>query len=131
MVVIDTSAWIEYFRGGVPSIVRGVDSCLKHELVVVGDLIYCEVMQGIREARQRKEISALLLSLPCHDMVGFEIANRAAENYRLMRARGVTVRKTIDVFIGTFCVQRGFQLLHFDRDFDHMAPYIGLDVWKP
>lgn len=128
MVIVDTSAWIEYFRDGQAEVVEKVDRCLEQDIVGIGDLVYCEVVQGIRAPRHRAEVSSLLLSLPHFDMVGFYIAEQAAANYRLLRSRGITVRKTIDVLIGTFCVERGFQLIHHDSDFDLMAPHIGLDT---
>jgi predicted nucleic acid-binding protein len=126
--MVDTSAWIEYFRGGLPRIVSQVDLCLEQDLVGIGDLVYCEVMQGIRSPRERSEVSSLLLALPQFDMVGFSMAERSAANYRLLRSKGVTVRKTIDVLIGTFCAEHGLQLLHHDSDFDLMARHIGLDI---
>jgi len=128
MVIIDTSAWVEYFRDGEPSVVNKVDGLLDLELVGVGDLVYCEIMQGIASESQRRRVSALLTSLPGFNMVGFSIAEKAAANYRLLRSRGVAVRKTIDVIIGTFCAENHVQLVHHDRDFDLMAPYIGLNV---
>ena len=128
MVMVDTSAWIEFFRGGVPRIVTKVDLCLEQKLVGIGDLMYCEVMQGIRSPRERGTVSALLLSLPQFDMVGFRMAEKSASNYRLLRSKGVTVRKTIDVLIGTFCAEHGLQLIHHDSDFDLMAKHIGLDI---
>jgi predicted nucleic acid-binding protein len=126
--MVDTSAWIEYFRGGLPRIVNKVDLCLEQDLVGIGDLVYCEVMQGIRAPRQRAEVSSLLLSLPQFDMVGFSMAEKSASNYRLLRSKGVTVRKTIDVLIGTFCAEHGLRLIHHDSDFDLMAEHIGLDI---
>ncbi len=126
MVIVDTSAWIEYFQDGDPGVSDKVDRSLGREGVGIGDLIYCEVMQGIRSSRQRREVSSLLLSLPRFEMVGFAMAERSAANYRLLRSRGVTVRKTIDVLIGTFCAERGIPLIHRDSDFDLMAPHIGL-----
>ena len=128
MVIVDTSAWIEYLGGGVPAIVNKVDLCLDQDLVGIGDLIYCEVMQGIRSPRERREVSGLLLSLPQFDMVGFTMAEKSASNYRLLRSKGVTVRKTIDVLIGTFCVEHGLPIIHHDSDFDLMAKHIGLDI---
>lgn len=128
MVIVDTSAWIEYFRGGLPRVTDKVDQCLRQDLVGIGDLVYCEVMQGIRSPRERTEVSSLLLSLPQFEMVGFIVAEKAASNYRLLRSKGVTVRKTIDVLIGTFCVERGLSLVHHDSDFDAMAKHIGLDI---
>ena len=128
MVIIDTSAWIEYFKNGRPAVVKKVDHFLDKELIGISDLIYCEVMQGIRKPRERTEVAALFLSLPHYDMVGFGIAEKSASNYRLLRAKGVTVRKTIDVLIGTFCAENGLPLIHHDRDFDIMAPHIGLNI---
>lgn len=128
MVIVDTSAWIEYLRDGVPSVVAKVDRCLDRDLVGIGDLIYCEVMQGIRSPRERAEVSSLLLSLPHFELVGFGIAEKSAANYRLLRSHGVTVRKTIDVLIGTFCAEHGFQVVHHDSDFDLMARHIDLEV---
>ena len=128
MVIVDTSAWIEYFRGGIHPVVEKVDRCLDQDLVGIGDLVYCEVMQGIRSTRVQNEVGALLLSLPQFDMVGFTIAEKSAANYRLLRSKGVTVSKTIDVLLGTFCSEHGLQIVHNDSDFDLMAKYIGLDV---
>jgi hypothetical protein len=67
-----------------------------------------------------------LLSLPYADIVGQEVALASAQNYRLLRAKGVTVRKTIDVIIATFCILGGHVLLHGDRDFEPMAEHLGL-----
>lgn len=128
MVMVDTSAWIEFFRGGLPSVVNKVDLCLERDLVGIGDLVYCEVMQGIRSPRAKGEVSTLLLSLPRFEMVGFIMAEKSASNYRLLRSKGVTVRKTIDVLIGTFCAEHGLPLIHHDSDFDLMAKHIGLDT---
>ena len=128
MVMVDTSAWVEYFRGGVPDVAKRVDLCLDQDRVGIGDLVYCEVMQGIRSPRERSEVSGLLLSLPQFSMVGFNMAEKSASNYRLLRSRGVTIRKTIDVLIGTFCAEHGLRLIHNDSDFDLMATHIGLDT---
>lgn len=128
MVIVDTSAWIEYFGGGAPRIVKKVDSSLERDIVGIGDLIYCEVVQGIRSTRERRKVSSLLLALPRFDMVGFRMAEKSAANYRLLRSKGVTVRKTIDVLIGTFCAEHGLRFIHYDSDFDLMAKHIGLKI---
>jgi predicted nucleic acid-binding protein len=128
MVIVDTSAWVEYLQNGQASVVKKVDDCLEQDIVGIGDLIYCEVMQGIRSPRQRRQVSSLLLSLQQFEMVGFGIAEKSAGNYRLLRSKGVTVRKTIDVLIGTFCAEHGFQIAHNDSDFTLMANHIGLDI---
>ncbi len=130
MVIVDTSAWIEYFRNGITSVVKTVDYCLERDLVGIGDLVYCEVIQGIRSNRDRGQVSSLLLSLPHYNMAGFEIAEKAAQNYRLLRSKGFTVRKTIDVIIGTFCAENGFEIVHNDRDLKLMARHIGLEQYE-
>ena len=128
MIIVDTSAWAEYFMGGIPLVVDKVDQCLEQDFVGIGDLVYCEVMQGIRSPRERSQVSALLLSMPQFDMVGFSIAEKSADNYRLLRSKGITVRKTIDVVTGTFCAEHGFPIIHNDSDFDLMAGLIGLEM---
>jgi predicted nucleic acid-binding protein len=130
MVIVDTSAWVEYFKNGDPTTVKKVDTCLERDLVVIGDLIYCEVLQGIKIKREREQVSSLFLSLPQYDMVGFHIAEKSAKNYRYLRSKGVTVRKTIDVIIGTFCIENNLQLVHHDRDFDFMASHIGFEIYS-
>lgn len=126
MVIIDTSAWIEYFKNGLPSVVSAVERCLDENSVGIGDLIYCEVIQGISDKHERDQVSTLFLSLPRVNMVGFNIAEKSASNYRLLRSKGVTVRKTIDVLIATFCMENNFQLLHNNRDFDLIANHLPL-----
>ena len=128
MILVDTSAWIEYFRNGAASVVHNVEKSLREEDVAIGDIIYCEIMQGIYSEPQRKQVEDLLLTLPRFELVGFEIADKSAANYRLLRSKGVTVRKTIDVIIGTFCVENDLLLIHHDRDFDLMAKHIGLKI---
>lgn len=126
MIIIDTSAWIEYLGDGHAQTCEKVDRALSEGLVCIGDLIYCEIMQGIYDRRQQQDVSALLLALPQMEMVGFAMAAKSSQNYRILRSKGITVRKTIDVLIATFCTEYGHELIHFDRDFDLMAPHIGL-----
>ena len=128
MIFVDTSAWIEFFSDGHKETVAKVDVGLAQDLIGIGDLIYCEIMQGLYDSKQRAELSALLLSLPQYNMVGFDVAKQSADNFRLLRTKGITIRKTIDVLIGTFCSMHGHHLIHHDRDFDRMAPHIGLKI---
>jgi hypothetical protein len=130
MVIVDTSAWIEYFRDGIPVVVQSVDQCLECELVGIGDLVYCEVVQGIKIRSELDQVTTLFQSLPHFEMVGFSMAEKAADNYRQLRSKGITVRKTIDVLIGTFCAEKKFELVHNDHDFTLMAKYIGLKIYK-
>jgi predicted nucleic acid-binding protein len=128
VVIIDTSAWVEYFRKGHRSTAQKVEDALRNRPVGVGDLIYCEVMQGLYVRSERELVSAVFQPLGQFEMVGFQMARLAAGNYRLLRNKGVTVRRTIDVLIGTFCAEHGHDLIHHDRDFDLMAPHIGLKI---
>ena len=128
MVLIDTSAWIEFLNDGRPDIAQRVDEALENEVVTMGDLIYCEVMQGIYGHRERQSVADLFLSLPRFDLCGFAIAETASANYRLLRSKGITVRKTIDVIIGTFCIENEMTLIHNDVDFTRMAPVLGLRI---
>lgn len=121
--------WIDYFNGR-PTPQTDILERLARARLVIGDLIMAEVLQGFSvedECRHAEEIFATLQFQP---MVGREIAIAAAQNYRSLRARGVTVRKTIDALIATFCIKRGHALLHSDRDFDGFERHLGLQVLK-
>jgi predicted nucleic acid-binding protein len=128
MIVVDTSVWIDYFNDRPTPEAAHLDSLLALEPLVVGDLILAEVLQGFRSDLDFRRALKLLSALEFQAMVGREIAVDSARNYRRLRARGVSVRKTIDVMIGTFCIRSGHQLLHADRDFDPMERYLGLRV---
>lgn len=130
MILIDTSAWVEYFHDGDPGVTAAVDNALAVHRVVMGDLVYCEVMQGLRVRRDREAVADMFSALPRVDLVGFANAEKAAANYRRMRSRGVTVRKIVDVLIATFCAENGYWLIHHDRDFDLMAPYIPFTIFS-
>jgi predicted nucleic acid-binding protein len=131
MTLIDTSVWVDYFNGRLTQETNLLDRLLATERVLIGDLILAEVLQGFRWDFDFRNIRSQLLALPFSPMVGRDIALAAAENYRILRARGVTVRKTIDALIATFCIARGHTLLHSDRDFDGFEQYRGLRVRKP
>ncbi len=126
MVLVDSSVWIDFFNGrrsGNTSILRRL---LPSERLLVGDLILVEVLSGFRSDADFGKARELLATLKYTDLVGADVAFLAAENYRLLRRRGVTVRKMVDVVIASFCVLHGHHLLHTDRDFDAMEPHLGL-----
>lgn len=131
MVVADSSVWIAYFTKATSPETDLLDDLLARERVVMGDLILIEVLQGFRSESEYRAARAMLEILPFREMVGKEIAVAAALNYRLLRTRGITVRKTIDMLVGTFCIQNGLRLLHDDRDFDPMQAHLGLQVLRP
>jgi len=128
MIVVDSSVWIDFFNGKRTSQTDWLDSALGNTPILMGDLILAEVLQGFQSERDFRIAGDLLSRLPFMPMVGQALALESALNYRLLRKKGVTVRKTIDVMIGTFCIHHRFPLLHDDRDFDPMAKILGLEV---
>ena len=131
MIVVDSSVWIDFFNGKRTSQTDWLDSALGNTPILMGDLILAEVLQGFQSERDFRIAGDLLSRLPFMPMVGQALALESALNYRLLRKKGVTVRKTIDVMIGTFCIHHRFPLLHDDRDFDPMARVLGLEVLEP
>ncbi|HAJ79441.1 MAG TPA: VapC toxin family PIN domain ribonuclease [Fibrobacteres bacterium] len=128
MILADTSIWIDYFRGINSSKTDLLNDLLDYERIAIGDLIITELMQGFRTKSQINAALRIISRLEYFDLAGKDIAFKAAENYRLMRKAGITIRKTIDIIIGTFCIENKFALLHNDRDFEPMAEYLGLVV---
>ena len=126
MILVDSSIWIDYFNGKKTRQTDWLDSALGTTPVIMGDLILTEVLQGFQNSREFKIAKDLLLGMPFMPMVGLDIAIQSVENYRSLRKRGVTVRKTIDVIIGTFCIHYQLPLLHDDRDFEPMIRFLGL-----
>jgi predicted nucleic acid-binding protein len=128
MIVVDTSVWIDYFNGRLTRPADRLDSLLSREPLLMGDLILAEVLQGFRSDADFRRALEFLSALEFQAMMGRDLAIASARNYRRLRAIGVSVRKSIDVMIGTFCIENSHQLLHSDRDFDPMARYLGLRV---
>ncbi len=128
MIVVDSSVWIDYFNGVENRETALLDDFLGEEPIVIGDLILAEVLQGFRSEQDVGKARAALDTLVFEPMVGRDIALKSAGNYRALRAKGVTVRKTIDMLIGTFCIENGHRLLHRDRDFDPIEKHLGLET---
>ncbi len=126
MIVVDSSVWIDFFNGRNVPHVRRLRAILGTEEIVVGDLMLCEVLQGLDSEREAQEVESLLRRFEIVTMAGDAIAVVAARHYRSMRRRGVTIRKTIDLLIGTWCIEHRRPLLHNDSDFRPMARYLGL-----
>lgn len=126
MILVDSSVWVDYFRGnGTPETDR-LDGLLESEPLATGDLVLAEVLQGFASDKDFDQALALMTSLIVVDLGGREIGIRAARNYRKLRALGVTVRKTIDAVIATRCIEDDFALLYSDRDFDPFVQHLGL-----
>ncbi len=128
MIVVDTSVWIDYFNGVPTPATDMLDAALGSQEILVGDLIFTEVLQGFRSETDFTQARQLFHAFPIVTMLGPELALRSAEHYRALRARGVTVRKTIDIMIGTYCIAHDLPLLYADRDFTPMVRYLGLRV---
>jgi hypothetical protein len=130
MIVVDTSVWIDFFNGRPTREADVLNELLGERLIVVGDLTMAEVLSGFRVDGDFRTAQSLLESCEFRPMVGKEVAIEAAGNYRLLRKRGITVRKTIDVLIGTFCIVNRLPLLHADRDFDALEEHLGLAAYR-
>jgi len=128
MIVADTSAWIDYVRGIDAPHTNLLDYELTRSRIITGDLIICEFLQGFRQEKDVEEAIKMMERLEYHDLVGKTVAIQAARNFRTLRQNGITVRKTIDVLIATFCIENGYALIHNDRDFDPMERILGLWV---
>ncbi len=128
MILVDSSVWIDFFNGRKTRQTDWLDSSLGNVPLIMGDLILTEVLQGFEKDKNFRIARDLLLEIPFMAMGGRTLAVESALNYRALRKKGVTVRKTIDVMIGTFCVHYQLPLLHDDRDFDPMVKFLGLKI---
>ena len=126
MILVDSSVWIDYFNGLATSQTDRLDELLGSDLLLTGDIILAEVLQGFRDDRDFRRAKRALDGLEFRAMLGRDIALKSAANYRALRAQGVTVRKTIDMLIATFCIENGHELLHADRDFAPIERHLGL-----
>ena len=126
MIVVDSSVWIDFLNGRDAPHVRRLNACFGVEEVVIGDLMLCEVLQGLNDERAARTIEALLRRFDIVPMSGDKIAVSAARNFRALRRKGITVRTTIDLLIGTWCIENRTALLHNDNDFRPMARHLGL-----
>ena len=131
MVIVDTTVWIDYLHGVSNSETDWVHAELDRQRLGLTDLMLCEVLQGVRDEIQAKDVERQLLKLELFSASGVELAKEAARNYRLLRSRGHTVRKTIDCLIATFCIREQHSLLHRDRDFDPFEKFLELTVIHP
>lgn len=126
MTLVDSSVWIDYFRGTSTPEADRLDVLLKGEPLAIGDLILTEVLQGFRNNRDFNQALKLLTSMAIVNLAGKDLAIKAARNFRHLRARGITIRKTIDTVIATRCIEDDYILLYSDKDFDPFVRYLGL-----
>jgi predicted nucleic acid-binding protein len=129
VIVVDTSIWIDYLRGIASNRVGHLRSLMRRQQeLLIGDLILCEVLRGCRSEAEAGAVETALREFDIVPLCAPDLAITAAANYRLLRRHGVTIRTTIDMIIGTFCIERGHALLHSDRDFEPMERYLGLQA---
>ncbi len=131
MVIVDSSVWIDYLNGAINDHTEWLDRELLRQRIGLIDLILCEVLQGIRVDAQFRRIHEYLLNFQVFVSGGVDVATAAAQNFRTLRKRGITVRKPMDCLIATFCILEGHELLHRDRDFDAFKNHLGLKVFEP
>jgi predicted nucleic acid-binding protein len=126
VIVVDSSVWIDFLNGRNAPHVRRLRTALGTDEIMIGDLMLCEVLQGLESERAARDVEGLLRRFDIASMAGAALAIAAARNFRSLRRRGITVRKTIDLLIGTWCIENRRPLLHNDSDFRPMARHLGL-----
>jgi hypothetical protein len=126
MLLVDSTVWIDYFKGVRSPKTDYLDDILGEQIVLVGDIILAEVLQGFRRDRDFERAREALGRFPQVSLSDPELAVQSARNLRILREKGVTVRKTIDCFIATYCIETGTPLLHADRDYEPYEEHLGL-----
>lgn len=126
MILVDTSVWIDYFNGNINTYTDALDAALFAGTVAIGDLIFLEILQGFKDDKDYAQARDQLAKLDQHSIFNSTLVERCAENDRALRKKGITVRKTNDVIIATYCIEHQLPLLYIDRDFGPFADYLGL-----
>ena len=126
MIVVDSSVWIALFREQMSDKVAKLKMLLETPDLLLGDLILMELLQGARDERHAAAIELRMREFSLARMLDERIARAAARNFRQLRRLGMTVRKTNDLIIATFCIENGHALLHADRDFASFEDHLGL-----
>jgi predicted nucleic acid-binding protein len=128
MIVVDSSVWIAQLRAQSSPAVAALSGMPSPTRIIVGDLVLMEVLRGARDERHAESLERAMRRFRVEPMVDVALALAAARHSRFLRGRGVTIRKTIDLLIATFCIERGHALLHQDRDFDLIAQHLPLAI---
>ena len=128
MILVDSSVWINYFNGTETLATKKLDGLLGVQPVCIGDLILAEVLQGFRQDANYQTAKNLLCTLPIHSMIGTDISIKSVDNFKALRKQGITIRKTIDTLIATYCIETDLTLLHSDKDFQPFQQYLGLQT---
>ena len=129
MILVDTSVWIDYFNGVENKQTENLDQILSEQSVLVGDIILTEILQGFDSDKEFKLAKQALNPLDCIHLGGKSLAIKAASNFRFLRSKGVTIRKTVGMLIGSWCIEHEVELLHNDKDFDQIATQLPLHIY--
>jgi predicted nucleic acid-binding protein len=127
MILLDSSVLIDYFNGTSNPQTDKLHNLLGNDLIIIGDYILAEVLQGFKSNKDFKKAKSVLKEFPCLELCGKKIAEKSAENFRTLRRKGITIRKTEDVIIATFCIENKIALLHNDNDFLPFQKFLGLN----
>ena len=131
MVIVDSSVWIGFLNGTDSPQTNWLAAAIGKKEIALTSLILCEVLQGIDIEAQFRATERELLRFPVFDTLDTRLVTASAQNYRTLRRKGITIRKTIDCLIATFCIENGFSLLHNDRDFNAFEQHMGLVAIDP
>jgi len=126
MILVDSSVWIDYFNGTDTAETTLLDEYLTTDTICIGDIILAEVLQGFRSDKDYRLARELLLELPIFQIMTPELALVSVDNYRKLRKKGITVRKSVDNWIATFCIENKISLLFSDKDFNPYLDHLGL-----
>jgi len=126
VILVDTSVWIDYFNGRKSRKTNILDAALADDTVVIGDIIFLEILQGFKHDKDYNRAKKTLSSLGQYEMLGRNMVTKCADNYRTLRKKGITIRKTTDIIIATFCIYNKLPLLYSDRDFTPFTKYLNL-----
>jgi len=129
MILVDTSVWIDYFNGASTKQTDHLDRILSEGTVLMGDIILTEILQGFDSEKEFRLAKKALDPLDCVHLGGKSLAIKAASNFRFLRSKGVTIHKTVDMLIGSWCIEHEVELLHHDKDFERIASLLPLPVY--
>jgi len=126
MILVDSSVWIDYFNGAETNETALLDECLSTDTICIGDIILAEVLQGFRSDKDYNLAREMLTELPIYQIMTPDLALAGVDNFRKLRKKGITIRKSVDNWIATFCIQNQIPLLFSDKDFNPYVEYLGL-----
>jgi predicted nucleic acid-binding protein len=129
VILVDTSVWIDYFNGVENKQTESLDRILSEQSVLVGDIILTEILRGFDSDKEIRLAKQALEPLDCVHLGGKSLAIKAASNFRFLRSKGITIRKTVDMLIGSWCIEHEVELLHNDKDFDQIATQLPLQTY--